>query len=76
WHEVGGLLRQCLALLQCKEGMYEGLSAQLLEQLLEAPALRQRLRRLRALPVVLSHLRLDSPDISGEGRGVDALSTG
>jgi len=57
-----GLLRECLNLLACREEMYEGLAAQLLEQLLEAPELRAQLRRLRAIPTVLGCLRADSPE--------------
>lgn len=68
-HRCGNLLQQCLALLQCCEEMYEGLAAQLLEQLLESSELRRQLRSLGAVPALLRHLRVDSPDISGEGHG-------
>lgn len=51
-----GLLRECVALLACRDETYKGLAAQLLEQLLEAPELRAQIRRLRAIPTVLACL--------------------
>eukprot|EP00931_Biecheleriopsis_adriatica_P077152 TRINITY_DN50771_c0_g1_i1.p1 TRINITY_DN50771_c0_g1~~TRINITY_DN50771_c0_g1_i1.p1 ORF type:complete len:1325 (-),score=261.01 TRINITY_DN50771_c0_g1_i1:45-3818(-) len=71
-HRSSNLLHHCLALLQCSEEMYQGLASQLLEQMLEAPELRQHLRQQGAVARVLCHLRVDSPDVSGEGRGASS----